>query len=226
MSVAAVVSLSPKGIFDGFYRSQCTRASIAPSQWRSLLDVGFLASTPIRVCAAAEPIFEALINQLCKKNIVLLIHSCGVPEATTCFAALAVLRDHHGQSMAIGPTLSNLAIRVLSDCGYGCPINIPGELHVGGAGLPRGYLNNQELTAHKFIPDPFSTDPQLVSAKPGISPPGIPMAPWRSMAVLISRSSCAVSASNPEHARQIGLPIQPAPRNWSCFGTTIPATPV
>src|SRR5262249_41120143 len=39
------------------------------------------------------------------------------------------------------------------------PIGVPGEIHVGGEGLARGYLHNPELTAKKFIPDPFGSDP-------------------------------------------------------------------
>ncbi len=46
-------------------------------------------------------------------------------------------------------------------------MGVPGELHVGGAGLARGYLNRPELTQEKFIPNPFSTDPHSRLYKTG-----------------------------------------------------------
>jgi len=60
---------------------------------------------------------------------------------------------------SIGHPIANTTVRVLDPSGFPCPIGIPGELHIGGAGLARGYLNNPELTAQKFIPDPFSDNP-------------------------------------------------------------------
>jgi acyl-CoA synthetase (AMP-forming)/AMP-acid ligase II len=47
------------------------------------------------------------------------------------------------------------------------PIGVHGELHIGGAGLARGYLNRPELTAEKFIPNPFSDDPNSRLYKTG-----------------------------------------------------------
>ncbi len=56
----------------------------------------------------------------------------------------------------IGKPLANAQLYVLDINNQPCPIGVVGELHIGGAGLARGYLNQPELTAEKFIPNPFS----------------------------------------------------------------------
>ena len=59
----------------------------------------------------------------------------------------------------IGRPLANRSVFVLDQSRNPVPIGIAGELYIGGAGLARGYLNRPELTAEKFIPDPFSREP-------------------------------------------------------------------
>ncbi|MBA4149812.1 MAG: amino acid adenylation domain-containing protein [Verrucomicrobia bacterium] len=60
----------------------------------------------------------------------------------------------------IGKPISNTQIHLLNAQLQPVPIGIPGELFIGGVCLARGYLNRPELSAEKFIPNPFSKDPQ------------------------------------------------------------------
>jgi non-ribosomal peptide synthetase component F len=64
-----------------------------------------------------------------------------------------------GAGSVIGIPIPDLQVHLLDDNGHAVAQGVTGEIHVGGAGVARGYLNRPELTAAKFLPDPFSADP-------------------------------------------------------------------
>ncbi len=94
--------------------------------------------------------------QACVGQQVRLVNTYGPTEATVVAtacelsAAEATLRE-----LPIGRPIANVQTYILDRNGQPVPVGVPGELHVGGIGLARGYLNKPELTAEKFIPNPF-----------------------------------------------------------------------
>ena len=75
------------------------------------------------------------------------------PTEITIWASVAQLQS--GESPSIGRPVANTQIYLLDAQRQPVPIGVAGELYIGGDGLARGYLNRPDLTAERFIPDPF-----------------------------------------------------------------------
>ena len=90
----------------------------------------------------------------------ILVNEYGPTECVVgcCFYQIPKGRLKSG-SVPIGRPVANTQIYILDSHLQPVPIGVPGELHVGGDGLARGYLNRPDLTAEKFIPNPFSAEP-------------------------------------------------------------------
>lgn len=90
----------------------------------------------------------------------LLVNEYGPTETVVGCCVYRVPQDDiESNSVLIGQPIANTQLYVLDQHYQPVPIGIPGELYIGGAGLARGYLNQPELTAVKFIPHPFSHEP-------------------------------------------------------------------
>lgn len=86
-----------------------------------------------------------------------LINGYGPTESTTFTCCYTVPRLPDGAtSVPIGFPIANTQVYVLDPRLDPTPIGLPGELYIGGDGLALGYLNRPELTAERFVPDPFS----------------------------------------------------------------------
>lgn len=86
-----------------------------------------------------------------------IINGYGPTECTTFTACHRIPRDlpAEASSIPIGRPIANTVARVVNARGELVPIGVTGELWIGGAGVARGYLDRPDLTAEKFIPDPF-----------------------------------------------------------------------
>ena len=96
----------------------------------------------------------------CVEQQVRLVNNYG-PTETTVGATICELSSAHTtlKELPIGRPLGNVQTYILDGNRQPVPIGVPGELHIGGAGLARGYLNRPELTDERFIRNPFSDFP-------------------------------------------------------------------
>lgn len=133
-----------------------TLAQATPATWRLLLDYGWEAQASLKVLCGGEALPSALATQL-------LDHSESVwnmygPTETTIWSAMR--RMHPGQPQnLIGTPIGNTQIYILDPERRPVPLGVTGEIYIGGSGVARGYLNRPELTAERFLPDPFSGQP-------------------------------------------------------------------
>ncbi len=89
-----------------------------------------------------------------------LINSYGVTEATidSCYFENTEVKLPVDRLVPIGRPITNIQLYLLDKHFQPVPIGVPGELYISGDGLARGYLNRPDLTAEKFIPNPFSNE--------------------------------------------------------------------
>jgi amino acid adenylation domain-containing protein len=96
-------------------------------------------------------------------NSVRLLNAYGPTETTITATAFEfsprLCENRTFQRIPIGRPLAGREIYILDNYGNSVPVGVPGELHIGGVGVGRGYLNRPELTAEKFVPNPFSEEP-------------------------------------------------------------------
>ena len=91
-----------------------------------------------------------------------LVNMYGITETTVHVTYYPVRRadaEKHSAGSVIGGPIPDWSIYLLDARGQLVPTGVPGEMHVGGAGVARGYLHRPELTAQRFVPDPFARTP-------------------------------------------------------------------
>ncbi len=128
-----------------------------PSAIRQLLRIGGLPTSLETVNLGGEAVPDDVVQGLYKLPHIKRVYDQYGPTETTVVATCA-LRDPD-EPATIGRPIANYTTYLLSESLEPVPLGEPGELFIGGAGVARGYLNRPELTAERFIPDPFSEIP-------------------------------------------------------------------
>jgi amino acid adenylation domain-containing protein/non-ribosomal peptide synthase protein (TIGR01720 family) len=132
-------------------RSRITVMQATPSTYRLLFDAGW-EGAPIKVLVGGEAVPRDLAAELCRRCSA--VWNMYGPTETTIWSTLH--RIEVGEAtVPIGRPIANTRVYVLDRRGAPVPIGVPGELFLGGDGVARGYLGRPELSAERFVVDPF-----------------------------------------------------------------------
>jgi amino acid adenylation domain-containing protein len=129
---------------------QCT-----PGMWQMLLESGWQGDRQLKALCGGERLSEELCTQLLEKTGELW--NMYGPTETTIWSSTVQLSSGGG-SPVIGHPIANTQIYILNGSGGVQPIGLAGEICIGGAGLARGYKDQPELTAEKFIYQRLGTE--------------------------------------------------------------------
>src|SRR5262249_39187010 len=111
------------------------------------------------VCCGGEPMPPDLPARLLERLDVELYNLYGPTETAIDATWWPCRRGGPRPVVPIGRPIANARAYILDAAAQPVAPGVPGELHIGGAGLARGYLNAPSLTAERFVPDPFSGVP-------------------------------------------------------------------
>ena len=142
---------------DKLNSSGATVMQATPATWQLLLATGWQGNNRLKILCGGEALSRELATQLLEKSDS--VWNLYGPTETTIWSTIYRV-EPTGNSIYIGRPIANTQIYILDRHLKPLPVGVPGELYIGGIGLSRGYLNRPELTAEKFIPNPFSQNPQ------------------------------------------------------------------
>jgi amino acid adenylation domain-containing protein len=136
--------------------SQC-RATVmqaTPVSWRLLFDAGWRGGSGFKALVGGEALPTDLARMLAAR--------CGSvwnmygPTETTIWSSVYRVRTRHEGPVPIGKPIANTTFHILDEHRHRVPEGAMGELYIGGAGVARSYHNRPELSAQRFVADPFS----------------------------------------------------------------------
>ncbi|MBV9774976.1 MAG: amino acid adenylation domain-containing protein, partial [Gemmatimonadetes bacterium] len=164
--VPFAISRSPEEFHELLAREGVTVLNQTPSAFRQLAAVdevrgGAPAATALRyVVFGGEALDPRALRGWMERHgdeAPRLVNMYGITETTVHVTYRPIRRAdvESGEGSPIGLPIPDLRLRVLDRWGDPVPVGVPGELYVGGAGVARGYLGRPDLTAERFVPDPF-----------------------------------------------------------------------
>lgn len=148
--------LSLNGLTTVINKHQVTHITLPPSVLAILNPEQF---PTLKVVVSAGEKCTPEIARKWKKSVQHFVNGYGPTEATICTTTFEVPDEFSEYVVPIGTPIENMRTYILDTNLNPLPIGIPGELYIAGVGLARGYLNRPDLTAERFVPDPYSETP-------------------------------------------------------------------
>ncbi|SFJ93142.1 amino acid adenylation domain-containing protein, partial [Paenibacillus sp. UNC496MF] len=151
----------PRCIMEAIRRYGVTHLNFVPSMLRmfvqELQEPGIPRLETLKyVFAAGEALPADLVQEFYRRLPESRLVNVYGPTETFYTTEIALEPDFAEMDVPIGKPLYNVQTYILSDSGVAQPIGIPGEMYVGGDSVARGYFNRPDLTAEKFVPNPFA----------------------------------------------------------------------
>jgi amino acid adenylation domain-containing protein len=151
-----VIIASVADTTDGFallrLSADATVMQATPAMWRLLLEAGFTGSPALRMFCGGEALPRELADRLLMGGGELW-NMYGPTETTIWSACVQVKEGSH--AISVGRPIANTQCYVLDSHDELLPLGAVGQLHIGGEGVARGYRDRTELTAERFVPNPF-----------------------------------------------------------------------
>lgn len=133
--------------------SDATVMQATPATWRMLIEAGWQGGAHFKILVGGEALADDLSQQLLARSAE--TWNLYGPTETTVWSTCWQVRPE--RAMSIGAPIANTSIHVLDAHRRPCPLDVAGEIYIGGAGLSLGYHDRPELTAQRFVDDPFDS---------------------------------------------------------------------
>jgi amino acid adenylation domain-containing protein len=135
-------------------RSRTSLMQATPATWRMLLNEEWpTLERQLQILCGGEAMTSELAGKLLERG-ALLFNLYGPTETTIYSTGYRVTCS--GSAPSIGRPIANTSVYILDEEFKPVPEGVIGELHIAGAGVARGYLNRPDLSAERFVPDPFT----------------------------------------------------------------------
>jgi amino acid adenylation domain-containing protein len=149
------VAIDGKLLAKAIREHAATVLQATPAGWQVLLEADWEGQPGLKMLTAGEPLTRVLAQRLLDRGAELW-NLYGPTETTVYATGTRIYKD---TKINVGRPLTNCTAYVLDEQRQRVPVGAVGELFLGGICVGAGYLNRPELTAEKFIADPFSSEP-------------------------------------------------------------------